>query len=207
IREEEPNKRTIPKGLILPAVPETEFYDNKVYIIVGGLGGFGMEVTKWIMRRGGKNIILTTRYGARTPYHHFCLKKWQKLGVNVQVSTLNVAIKSEAEKLLKEASRIGPVGGIFNSAVVLKDAFMDCQTAQDYVDVCAPKATATKYLDELTRKLCPSLDYFVCFSSISCGRGNAGQTNYGYANSVMERVCEERRSAGLHGMFEKQTVT
>ncbi|GFW58514.1 fatty acid synthase [Trichonephila clavipes] len=200
IREEEPNKRTIPKGLILPAVPETEFYDNKVYIIVGGLGGFGMEVTKWIMRRGGKNIILTTRYGARTPYHHFCLKKWQKLGVNVQVSTLNVAIKSEAEKLLKEASRIGPVGGIFNSAVVLKDAFMDCQTAQDYVDVCAPKATATKYLDQLTRKLCPSLDYFVCFSSISCGRGNAGQTNYGYANSVMERVCEERRSAGLHGL-------
>ncbi|GFS52214.1 fatty acid synthase [Trichonephila inaurata madagascariensis] len=200
IREEEPNKRTIPKGLTIPAVPETQFYDNKVYIIVGGLGGFGMEVTKWIMRRGGKNIILTTRYGARTPYHHFCLKKWQKLGVNVQVSTLNVAIKSEAEKLLKEASRIGPVGGIFNSAVVLKDAFMDCQTEQDYVDVCAPKATATKYLDELTRKLCPSLDYFVCFSSISCGRGNAGQTNYGYANSVMERVCEDRRSAGLHGL-------
>ncbi|GFT94653.1 fatty acid synthase [Trichonephila clavipes] len=77
---------------------------------------------------------------------------------------------------------------------------MDCQTAQDYDDVCGPKASATKYLDELTQKLCPSLDYFVCFSSISCGKGNAGQTNYGYANSVMERVCEERRSAGLHGL-------
>ncbi|GFS62651.1 fatty acid synthase [Trichonephila inaurata madagascariensis] len=200
IRDEEPEKRVVPKCLMIPAVPETQFYYNKVYIIIGGLGGFGMEVTKWIMRRGGKNIILTSRYGARTPYHHFCLKKWQKLGVNVQVSTLNVAIKSEAERLLKEASRIGPVGGIFNSAVVLKDAFMDSQTAQDYNEVCGPKASATKYLDELTRKLCPSLDYFVCFSSISCGKGNAGQTNYGYANSVMERVCEERRSAGLHGL-------
>ncbi|GFR28649.1 fatty acid synthase [Trichonephila clavata] len=185
---------------MIPAVSETQFYYNKVYIIIGGLGGFGIEVTKWIMRRGGKNIILTSRYGARTPYHHFCLKRWQKLGVNVQVSTLNVAIKSEAEKLLKEASRLGPVGGIFNSAVVLKDAFMDCQTPQDYDDVCGPKASATKYLDELTRKLCPSLDYFVCFSSISCGKGNAGQTNYGYANSVMERVCEERKRDGLHGL-------
>ncbi|GFT94620.1 fatty acid synthase [Trichonephila clavipes] len=200
IRDEEPEKHIIPTCLMIPAVPETQFYYNKVYIIIGGLGGFGMEVAKWIMRRGGKNIILTSRYGARTPYHHFFLKKWQKLGVNVQVSTLNVAVKSEAEKLLKEASRIGPVGGIFNSAVILRDAFMDCQTAQDYDDVCGPKASATKYLDELTKKLCPSLDYFVCFSSISCGKGNAGQTNYGYANSVMERVCEERRSAGLHGL-------
>ncbi|GFT94655.1 fatty acid synthase [Trichonephila clavipes] len=118
IRDEEPEKRIVPKCLMIPAVPETQFHYNKVYIIVGGLGGFGMEVAKWIMRRGGKNIILTSRYGARTPYHHFFLKKWQKLGVNVQVSTLNVAVKSEAEKLLKEASRIGPVGGIFNSAVV-----------------------------------------------------------------------------------------
>ncbi|GBM39322.1 Fatty acid synthase [Araneus ventricosus] len=201
IRDEEPNKSNIlPNCLTLPAVPETQFYHNKVYIIIGGLGGFGMEVTKWIISRGGHNIILTSRYGARTPYHFFCLKKWQNQGANVQVSTLNVAIRSEAEKLLKEASRIGPVGGIFNSAVVLKDAFMDCQTAEDYQQVCAPKAAASKNLDDLSRKLCPSIDYFVCFSSISCGRGNAGQTNYGYANAVMERICEDRRRVGLHGL-------
>ena len=40
---------------------------------------------------------------------------------------------------------------------------------------------------------------FVVFSSVSCGRGNAGQTNYGYANSVMERVVEARNADGLHG--------
>ncbi|CAL1277493.1 unnamed protein product [Larinioides sclopetarius] len=200
IRDEEQSKIVVPKCLKLPAAPETLFYHNKVYIIIGGLGGFGMEVTKWIISRGGHNIILTSRYGARTPYHFFCLKKWQNQGANVQVSTLNVAIRSDADKLLKEASRIGPVGGIFNSAVVLKDAFMDCQTAEDYQQVCAPKAAASKNLDELSRKQSPPIDYFVCFSSISCGRGNAGQTNYGYANAVMERICEERRRAGLHGL-------
>ncbi|CAF4364108.1 unnamed protein product, partial [Rotaria sordida] len=41
------------------------------------------------------------------------------------------------------------------------------------------------------------LDYFVVFSSISCGRGNAGQTNYGYANSTMERICEQRQKDDL----------
>lgn len=38
---------------------------------------------------------------------------------------------------------------------------------------------------------------FVIFSSVSCGKGNAGQTNYGMANSVMERLCEKRKQEGL----------
>lgn len=32
---------------------------------------------------------------------------------------------------------------------------------------------------------------------MSCGRGNAGQTNYGMANSVMERIIEQRHNEGL----------
>lgn len=38
------------------------------------------------------------------------------------------------------------------------------------------------------------------FSSVSCGRGNAGQSNYGFANSAMERVCEQRRHDDLPGL-------
>lgn len=45
--------------------------------------------------------------------------------------------------------------------------------------------------------MCPELDQFVIFSSVSCGRGNAGQTNYGYSNSVMERICEARKADNL----------
>ncbi|CAL1283309.1 unnamed protein product [Larinioides sclopetarius] len=200
IRDEENKGLTVPKSLKQLAIPDTLFYYNKVYIIIGGLGGFGTEVAKWIIKKGGRNIILTSRYGARTPFHYFCLKRWEEEGINVQVSTLNVVIKTEAEKLLKDASCIGKVGGIFNSALVLRDAFMSDQTADSFQEVCDPKAVATENLDELSRKLCPSLDHFVCFSSISCGRGNAGQTNYGYANSVMERVCEQRKRDGLPGL-------
>jgi len=38
---------------------------------------------------------------------------------------------------------------------------------------------------------------FVVFSSIVNGRGNGGQTNYGWANSTMERVVEQRHRDGL----------
>lgn len=37
------------------------------------------------------------------------------------------------------------------------------------------------------------------FSSVSCGKGNAGQTNYGMANSIMERICEQRQKDGYPG--------
>ena len=74
------------------------------------------------------------------------------------------------------------------------------QTAENFKKVCEPKVNGTLNLDKLTRTHCKeSLDLFVVFSSITSGRGNVGQTNYGYANSVMERICEQRKKNGLPG--------
>lgn len=63
-----------------------------------------------------------------------------------------------------------------------------------------PLRTATKALDAATRELAPELEYFVVFSSVSCGRGNPGQSNYGLANSAMERIVEQRQADGLPGL-------
>lgn len=60
--------------------------------------------------------------------------------------------------------------------------------------------SATKALDAATRELAPELEYFVVFSSVSCGRGNPGQSNYGLANSAMERLVELRQADGLPGL-------
>lgn len=82
----------------------------------------------------------------------------------------------------------------------MRDAFIENLTPQDFETVSEPKIKGTKNLDIVTRKSCPKLDHFVVFSSVSCGRGNAGQTNYGFANSVMERICETRQEVGLPGV-------
>lgn len=82
-------------------------------------------------------------------------------------------------------------------AVVLKDCILENQNQSTFTDCMGPKAIATKYLDKVSREFCPQLHYFVVFSSVSCGRGNAGQSNYGMANSVMERIIEKRYSDGL----------
>ncbi|KAH7943061.1 hypothetical protein HPB52_004878 [Rhipicephalus sanguineus] len=86
------------------------------------------------------------------------------------------------------------------SGRVLRDALIENQSAEMYADVCKPKVLGTQCLDDVSRKECPELDHFVVFSSVSCGRGQIGQTNYGLANSVMERVCERRVADGLPGL-------
>lgn len=200
IRDEESQKVIEPTAKLVSAIPRTYMNPDKSYVLVGGLGGFGLELANWLILRGATNIVLTSRSGVRTGYQSLCIRRWREMGVTVIVSTADVTNEKGAQQLIKEASKLGPVGGIFNLAVVLRDAFLENQTEADFKTVCLPKVTGTKILDTLSRELCPELDYFVAFSSVSCGRGNAGQTNYGMANSAMERICEDRQASGLPGV-------
>jgi fatty acid synthase, animal type len=99
--------------------------------------------------------------------------------------------------LVQDATKLGHVTGIFNLAVVLRDGIFENQDFKTFAESLGPKADATRYLDEISRKLCPNLKHFVVFSSVSCGRGNAGQSNYGMANSIMERTMEQRAKLGF----------
>nr|CAI5852763.1 unnamed protein product [Callosobruchus analis] len=173
---------------------------DKCYIILGGLGGFGLELADWMVIRGCRKLVLTSRKGVTTGYQAYRMKIWKSYGVNIHVSTANVATKEGCRELIKEAQKLGPIEGIYNLAVILQDAIFENQTVETFSTSFGPKATATRYLDEATREMCPDLKDFVIFSSVSCGRGNAGQTNYGMANSIMERICEKRRKDGYPGL-------
>jgi hypothetical protein len=88
------------------------------HVYVGGLGGFGLELANWLILRGATNIVLTSRSGVRNGYQSLCIRRWREIGVTVIVSTADVTNEKGAQQLIKEASKLGPVGGIFNLAVV-----------------------------------------------------------------------------------------
>lgn len=200
IRDEEQKKVVQPTSKTVAAIPRTYMNPEKSYVLVGGLGGFGLELANWLITRGAKHIVLTSRSGIRTGYQALCVRRWKETGINVMISTTDVTKLAGAEQLIKESNKLAPVGGIFNLAAVLRDAFIENLKEADYKTVALPKIDGTKHLDTASRKLCPALDYFVVFSSVSCGRGNAGQTNYGFANSAMERIVEQRQASGLPGL-------
>ena len=50
----------------IKALRRTYFDPKKSYIITGGLGGFGLELTQWLIDRGATKVILTSRSGITT---------------------------------------------------------------------------------------------------------------------------------------------
>ena len=48
------------------ALPKTYCHPNKSYVITGGLGGFGLQLTQWLIDRGARTVILTSRSGVKT---------------------------------------------------------------------------------------------------------------------------------------------
>ncbi|XP_045453923.1 fatty acid synthase-like [Melitaea cinxia] len=200
IRDEECEDNTdFTKPLIqyIDAVPRYNCDQDLVYIIVGGLGGFGLELADWLILREARKLLLTSRKGVSNGYQSLRLRTWENYGAEVRISTHDITTEKGCEEMLKMANSMGTVAAIFNLAVVLEDRIFQNQTPESFKVSFAPKALVTMNLDKLSQKLCPKLKDFVIFSSVSCGRGNAGQSNYGFSNSVMERICERRKKLGL----------
>ena len=210
IRDEE-NEKIVAKGytpsISLKTTTKTYFDEKKVYIITGGLGGFGLELLHWMLHLGARKFVLTSRVGIKTKYQKFILDRLTSLGVNLQmyksevvVSTHNSNTVEGAKGLIEEASKLGPIGGVFHLALVLNDCLIENQTIDKFNETIDSKTKIFENLDKITRDLCLDLDYFVVFSSVTCGKGNSGQSNYGYANSICERICELRKKDGLNGL-------
>ncbi|KAI4476277.1 hypothetical protein M0804_013731 [Polistes exclamans] len=183
------------------AEPSYMCFPNKSYIIFGGLGGFGLELIDWLILRNAQNIIIISRNGVKTGYQRMRINIWESYGVNIKILVgLDAARREDCELIVKTAIDEGPVDGVFNLAASLEDRICRNHTVDSFQEPFKGKAWATKSLDEVTRELCPNLRHFVVFSSVSCGRGNGGQTNYGMANSIMERICEKRMKDGFPGL-------
>uniref|UniRef100_A0A913I721 Fatty acid synthase n=1 Tax=Strongyloides stercoralis TaxID=6248 RepID=A0A913I721_STRER len=202
IRNEEKEKICIPKPIKVKAICRSLCNPKYSYLITGGLGGFGLELSQWLINRGARNIILTSRSGIRTGYQARLVHFWRRMGVNVLISTLNISNESETYSLIQQCQELGPIGGIFHLAMVLRDCLFENQNIKNFRDSAEAKYYGTINLDNISRKLVSNdtLRWFVVFSSISAGRGNAGQTNYGWSNSTMERMIEQRREDGYPGI-------
>ncbi|CAF3488066.1 unnamed protein product, partial [Rotaria sp. Silwood1] len=149
---------------LIRAIRKTWFSPNKTYIITGGLGGFGLELTEWLVERGARNLILCSRSGIRTGYQ---LKKITYLETffeaKILISKLNITNEKECEELISQCSL--PIGGIFHLAAVLQDGLFENLTIDLFNQVVDIKYNGTKNLDKYTRIYSQkTLDYFVVFS-------------------------------------------
>lgn len=163
--------------------------------ITGGLGGLGLELAQWLVRRGDHDLVLFGRNEpsetAREVIASLCSQ-----GSRVEIACCDVA---DFESLRAAIARL-PLsmqvpGSVYHAAGVLDDGALDQQTPERFERVLRPKVAGAWNLHELTRDR--NVDRFVLFSSVAAILGSPGQSNYAAANSFLDGLAAMRRCQGL----------
>jgi len=166
-----------------------------VHIIIGGLGGFGLEAALWLADHGARSIVLTGRSGKLNEQAQETISRLQKTGVKVEIKRCDVADKKALEQLLANLRNERPIRGIMHAAMVLEDELIQNLAREQVEKVLRPKVEGADNLDRLTRQ--DDLDYFVLFSSAAALFGNPGQAHYVAANAYLDGLARRRRLENL----------
>ncbi len=182
------------------AVPNEDepltFRADGTYLIAGGLGGFGLEVARWMASRGAGTLVLLSRRGAQTEEARQAVAAIEQLGARVIVRAADVSQAEDVSRILAEIdSDLPPLRGVIHAAMVLEDALL-INLDRDLLErVLAPKVNGAWNLHAQTAGR--PLDLFVLFSSLSSVFGHAGQGNYAAANAFLDALAWHRRAQGL----------
>lgn len=186
------------KDDVVPVLPASYrgspiFSPTKAYLLVGGLGGLGRTLAEWMVRRGAKNLVFLSRSGSDRPEAKTTVEWLEARGVRATVYRGDVSSYADVERCIQSVG--GELAGIFQAAMVLQDAPLSTMTFQQWQTCIQPKVKGTWNLHQAT--LQTSLDFFVCFSSVSGIIGSKAQANYSAANNYLDSLMRYRRERGL----------
>ena len=82
------------------------------------MGGFGLELADWLVLRGARKLVLSSRTAIRTGYQSLRVRLWRSYGAKVVISLADITTESGVTDLLSDANKLGQVEAIFNLAMV-----------------------------------------------------------------------------------------
>ena len=155
---------------------------DSAILITGGLGAVGLEVTRACERRGMR-VEITSRTGRAMNFAH---------------RTGDVrAFKCDDRLSLRASDAVFPRGApirIVHAAGTIRDALVHNQSVYTVCDVIASKSLASIH-DGAAPASHPLASTMLC-SSIAALTGNPGQTNYAYANALLDANARRHRREG-----------
>jgi len=168
------------------------------YLITGGLGALGLEIAQWLTAQGAGHIGLIGRREP-SPTTQQIIRDLETTGTKISVLLGDIAQEQDVARVLHQmAASSMPLRGIIHAAGVLDDRLIEQMTWKSFQEVMQPKVAGGWYLHKFTTNL--SLDFFVCFSSISSLLGSSGQVNYAAANAFLDALVHYRQALGLPGL-------
>ena len=112
---------TLDPQVIPSPIPVKLLRDDASYLIVGGTGGIGRCITRWMARSGARHIVLASRSGGDKPEILELIRELFASGVKVSVEKCDVTLPQDVSRLLTGILRdMPPIRGIIHGAMVVK---------------------------------------------------------------------------------------
>jgi SAM-dependent methyltransferase/acyl carrier protein len=170
------------------------FRSDSAYLITGGLGGLGLCVAQWMVRRGAGSLALL---GRRPPTGAAldAVRELRAAGARVECFEADVADAVSLQNALRRmAEAMPPLRGIVHAAGTLSDGLLENLTWDRFARVLAPKVDGAWNLHRQTESL--DLDFFVMFSAAAAVFANPSQANHAAANAFLDSFASWRRAQG-----------
>lgn len=165
------------------------FSDKKAYLLVGGLGSLGLQIAQWMYKNGAREIILTSRTGRAgiqrrgdTASQRIISYLESLPDLNLRIEAIDALCEPDMKAMVQRLQN--PLGGCMLLSVVLADGLFSGLSTENFNTPFGPKIGAFDVLCHITDT--NKLDFLISFSSVSALFGNAGQTNYAAANTVLD---------------------
>ena len=167
--------------------------DQGIYLVTGGLSGFGFRTAQWLVEKGATSLAVISRSGQLSETVRSQLNKWQRQGINVQTAACDITDAQALKRCLDDLTQDQPLIGIVHAAAVYDDALVQQLSAEQINRVMNVKIQGAINLQQLSDQL----QLFVLFSSATTLFGNPGQSHYVAANYWLEGFAAWRRQQGL----------
>jgi myxalamid-type polyketide synthase MxaC len=178
-----------------PAPSPINIAGDGAYLITGGLGALGQEIARWLVKRGAKHLVLTSRTGVSDHTRSF-VEELETAGATVSVLKADVADEARMTAVFEEFGRSLPqLRGVIHAAGVTSTKSLDSMDEHSLREVLKAKVAGSWLLHRLTQNLNP--DFFVLFSSSSAILGSAGLGHYAAANHFLDTLAHIRRGLNL----------
>ncbi|KAH9906956.1 fatty acid synthase S-acetyltransferase [Xylariomycetidae sp. FL2044] len=167
-----------------------QFDPGASYLIAGGLGGLGRSITKWMVKRGARNLILLSRSGVSSRSASAMVEELQKLKIKCFTPTCDVSRADALKRTLEDCRQLmPPIKGCINATMVLQDAVFDNMTYEQWETTIRSKVNSSWNLHQM---LPSQLDFFILLSSLSGIYGSMAQSNYAAGCTFQDALARHR---------------
>jgi NADP-dependent 3-hydroxy acid dehydrogenase YdfG len=170
---------------------------DATYVLIGGTGGLGRSMARWMISKGARNLVLVSRSGSAGGKVADLIKAAAlESEAKIIVRACNVANEKEVQELVSSGcNELPPIRGVIHGAMVLHDVLFEKMNFEQWDEVVKPKVAGAWNFHKAL--MSTPLDFFITISSAAGAVGNRGQAAYAAANVFLNAFCQYRNAQGM----------